>query len=146
MQVNELMTDRVVTIDADNSLKQAASRMYHYSVGSIVVLNDGELTGILTQSDVMEAGAATDEPFSRLPVTKVMTTPVVTVKPTMSVQAALDVMKDKDVKHLPVTADGELHGMLTSSDIVYRHEELIHEVEALRETRPATDPEQDLDD
>ncbi len=146
MQVSELMTERVVTIDVDNTLQLAADRMLHYGVGSIIVLRDERPTGIITQSDAVAAGARSDEPFGRLPVERVMTDPVVTVRPTATVREAVEVMADNTVKHLPVAADGVLCGIVTSSDIVYNHEELRHEVEAIHEREPVADAEPASDD
>jgi signal-transduction protein with cAMP-binding, CBS, and nucleotidyltransferase domain len=143
MQVSELMTERVVTIDVDNTLQLAANRMLHYGVGSIIVLRDETPTGIITRSDAVEAGARFDEPFSRLSVERVMTDPVVTVRPSATVREAVEVMADSTVKHLPVAADGVLCGIVTSSDIVYNHEELVTEVEAIRERDSVADADRE---
>ncbi|WP_135851956.1 CBS domain-containing protein [Halorussus salinus] len=146
MQVSELMTERVVTIDVENTLQLAANRMLHYGVGSIIVLRDERPTGIITRSDAVAAGARSDEPFSRLSVERVMTDPVVTVQPTATVSEAVEVMTDNTVKHLPVAADGVLCGIVTSSDIVYNHEELRHQIEAIHEREPAADAERESDE
>jgi len=133
MEVNELMTETVVTIDIGESLRQAASRMLHHDVGSIIVTSDGSPTGLITKSDVVEAGVVTDVPFSQLPLAKVMSHPVVTVLPTATVLEAVELMDDNGVKHLPVATDTDLCGIVTSSDIVHHHEELLNEVEALEQ-------------
>jgi len=146
MQVHESMTERVIAIEANSTLRQAAKRMIRYGVGSIIAVRNGKPSGIVTHTDVVEAGAATDEPFSHLPLEKVMTHPVVTVRPTATVRNAIEVMEENEIKHLPVTADGNLHGIITSSDIVSCHDELRSEVEALRETPPATATEQESAD
>lgn len=143
MQVSELMTDRLIAIEIDNTLQQATKRMVRYGVGSIIVVENGKPAGIITQTDIMEAGVATDQSFSHLSVEKVMTNPVVTVQPTATVHNAVEMMDENGVKHLPVADTDDLYGMLTSSDIVAHHEELVSEFEALRETPPATTPEQD---
>ncbi|WP_128477572.1 CBS domain-containing protein [Halorussus pelagicus] len=146
MKVSDVMTERVVTIDIDNTLRLAANRMLHYGVGSVIVLRDETPTGIITRSDAVEAGARSDEPFSRLPVERVMTDPVVTVRPTATVSEAVEVMADNTVKHLPVAADGVLCGIVTSTDIVYNHEELIHEVKAIQERETVADDEGESED
>jgi CBS domain-containing protein len=122
MQVSELMIDQVIAINVDKTLQQAAKRMIRYGVGSIVVVEKGEPAGIITRTDIMEAGVATDEPFSRLPVETVMTNPVVTVRPTATVRNAIEVMEENGVKHLPVADTDDLHGIIASSDIVAHHE------------------------
>ncbi|WP_276300264.1 CBS domain-containing protein [Halorussus lipolyticus] len=137
MQVSELMTPSVIAISETETIREASKRMIRYGVGSIIVVAEGNPVGIVTQTDVMEAGAATDKPFSKLPVKKVMTSPVVTVRPTATVREAVELMEEHGVKHLPV-ADGELHGMVTTSDVVMHHEELVTEFEALRESPPTS--------
>lgn len=137
MQVSELMTPSVIAISDAETIRAASKRMIRYGVGSIIVVAEGNPVGIVTQTDVMEAGAATDEPFSKLPVQKVMTSPVVTVRPTATVREAVELMEEHGVKHLPV-ADGELRGMVTTSDVVMHHEELVTEFEALRESPPTS--------
>src|SRR6056297_1052900 len=118
MQVQDLMTEQVIAIRHDATLRQAASRMLDYDVGSIVVVQEGSPVGLVTQSDVMEAGVVTSDPFDRIPVTDVMSHPVVTVDPTTTVREAVELMDEHDVKHLPVDTETDLHGIVTSSDVV----------------------------
>lgn len=132
MQVRELMTEQVVAIDVKATLWQAAGRMLSANVGSIIVVDDGSPIGLVTKSDVLEAGVVAEKPFRRVPLANVMSRPVVTVRPTATVQDAVELMDDHAVKHLPVATDAELHGIITSSDIVYHHDELLSEVEALQ--------------
>lgn len=132
MQVAELMTEQVIVIDVGATLRQAAGRMLHAGVGSIIVVEDRSPIGLVTKSDVLEAGVVTRKPFSRISLPDVMSHPVVTVRPTATVEEAVELMDDHDVKHLPVATDADLHGIVTSSDVVYHHDELLSEVESLR--------------
>jgi len=131
MQVQQLMTEEVIAIRYDATLKQAASRMLDYGVGSIVVVQEGSPVGLVTQSDVLEAGVVTDKSFSQVPVKNVMSHPVVTIDPTATVREAVELMDEHRVKHLPVDTEADLHGIVTSSDIVRNHDELVGEVEAI---------------
>lgn len=131
MQVRELMSEQVIAIKIDATLKQAASRMLDHGVGSIVVVQEGTPVGLLTQSDVLESGVVTDEPFSRIPVKDVMSHPVVTVDPTTTVREAVDLMDEHGIKHLPVDTETDLHGIITTSDIVRNHGDLVDDASLL---------------
>jgi len=149
MQVKDLMTEQVIVIRHDATLKQAASRMLDYDVGSIVVVQEDVPVGLLTQSDVLEAGVVTDDPFDRVAVTDVMSHPVVTVDPTTTVREAVELMDEHGVKHLPVDTETDLHGMVTSSDVVRNHGELVDEVKAIErraDDHRGTDAHEALDD
>ncbi len=143
------MTERVIAIEHDATLRQAASRMLDYDVGSIVVVQAGSPVGLVTQSDVLEAGVVTDEPFDRVAVTDVMSHPVVTVDPTTTVERAVELMDEHGVKHLPVDTEADLHGMVTSSDVVRNHGELVEEVRAIErqaDDHRGTEAHRELDD
>jgi signal-transduction protein with cAMP-binding, CBS, and nucleotidyltransferase domain len=66
MHVHELMTTTVVTAPADSPLERAVERMLAERVGSVVVTRDGDPAGIVTETDAMHAGAATDRPFAEI--------------------------------------------------------------------------------
>ena len=110
--VHGAMTDDAVTVAPDCSLPEAAGHLRDPDVPALVVRDDpGGVTGIVTESDVVAAVA--EEGFS-LPVEAVMSTPVVTVPPTMPVGLAADRMRKAGIAVLPVVDDQETyHGVVT---------------------------------
>jgi CBS domain-containing protein len=117
MRVSELMQPEVWQTDPQESLTDAAQRMRDHGVGSLAVLDDEELVGILTERDLLWAmadGAAAN-------VTRVstyMSSPAVVVAPETDVVEAGRLMVKWDVRHLPVVAVGQLRGMISARDLL----------------------------
>ncbi|WP_232686427.1 CBS domain-containing protein [Halobacterium zhouii] len=127
MRVEDVMTDVVVTVDADASLRTAAGRMVEERVGSLVVTADGDPAGILTETDFVSAGYEHDRPFSEVPVHAAMSRPLVTVGPAETVRAAARTMRDRGVKKLPVADELDLVGVVTTTDLVAVQDDLARE-------------------
>ncbi|MEZ3144247.1 CBS domain-containing protein [Halobaculum sp. MBLA0143] len=141
MQVRDLMTEAVVTCPADASLETAAEEMIERRVGSVIVTDDGDPTGILTETDAMHAGAVTDRPFAGIELREVASSPLHTVGPRTTVRSAVDRMQSLDVKKLPVVRQLELVGVLTLTDVVYGYSDIVREAQdaATLERRWETD-------
>jgi len=141
MLVRELMTTDLVTAPAETTMQQAAKRMLSARVGSIIITTDGTPTGIVTESDALTVGYAADKPFSEVPVQAAMSHPLVTIEPTATVRTATNRMVDDEVKKLPVMSDLELHGILTMTDIVRSHSDLVNEARQIEQGRGLHDPD-----
>lgn len=132
MLVEAVMSTDLVTCAAEDTLRTAAEQMLREGVGSVIVVNDGDPAGILTETDLMQSGYATDEPFSAIPVTNAMSTPLVTIAEDDTLRKATDRMESECIKKLPVERDLELVGMVTLTDIAYHLSDIkneIHEIE-----------------
>ena len=117
MTVGELATGDVVTAEPTDTLRDAAKRMDAAGVGSVVVLDDGALVGILTERDLLRSVAASEAPDTT-PVQQRMTSPVVTVGPDWEVYEAAAEMGDHRIRHLVVTEDGRVVGILSVRDVL----------------------------
>jgi CBS domain-containing protein len=92
--------------------------MLEERIGGVIVTRDGAPIGIVTESDVLRAGVATDRPLSTLPVARVMSHPIERVAPGSTVTAAARTMRERGIKRLLV-ADGLTPiGIVTLSDLV----------------------------
>ncbi|WP_135667706.1 CBS domain-containing protein [Halorhabdus rudnickae] len=121
MLVEDLMSTDVVTVGSAASLREAVGQLLEYGVGSVVVLSDeGNPVGIVTESDALRAGYTTERPFAEIPVSKLAHHPVVTTQPSTTIQSVATKMGDNDVKKVPVMDGLELVGIITLTDIV-RH-------------------------
>ena len=87
MQVRNLMRSPVVSVGPDQSLQSAAQVMREHGIGSVVVEQDGQVVGILTERDVMHAAAEVGD-VGQARVADHMTAPVVTASPTPTTGAA----------------------------------------------------------
>lgn len=135
MLVEDIMTTDVVTIDADASLQGAVVSMLRAGVGSVIVERDGVPSGICTETDALLAAAKTERPLADIPVTKAMTADLVTGTTDMTVRRVIRTMQEHGIKKLPITADFEVVGIVTMTDVVYHHQELIGEAHRLESDR-----------
>ena len=117
MQVKELYRAVVVTVDAGESLANAAGRMISHGIGSLAVLDDGRLAGILTERDLTRAIAGSANMVTT-PVGDFVSAAPASAAPDEDAQEVADRMLELGVRHLPVVADGEVVGMLSIRDLL----------------------------
>ena len=115
--IGRLMSTDLVTVAADATAAEAAARMRDAGVGSVVVVDDdGRLEGLLTGWDFVRL-VRENEPHDETVVETCMTTDVVTVSETDSLEDLADIVGD-DYSHLPVTdEDGVVVGMVSTTDL-----------------------------
>jgi CBS domain-containing protein len=130
MLVEEVMTSDVATVDVEASLREAVGVMLRRGVGSVVVVTGSppRKTGIVTDTDVKRAAYESDAALSSLAVGEWMSSPLVTVRPDVSLSTAVETMSSEGVKHLVVTEKMELVGVVTASDVASAHDEVVSEV------------------
>ena len=116
MQVKDVMTQAAVTESREDSLRMAAERMWRQQTGSLLVTEDGQLTGIITERDLLRAVALGADP-DKTSVDEAMTAEVYTVPPDMQLQDAARVMAARWIRHLPVVQDGQLMGVVSMRDV-----------------------------
>jgi len=116
VQVRDVMTQATVTESKQDSLRLAAERMWRQQTGSLLVTEGGQLTGIITERDLLRAVALGADP-DKTSVDDAMTTEVYTVQPDMQLQDAARVMAARWIRHLPVVQDGQLLGVVSMRDV-----------------------------
>jgi CBS domain-containing protein len=116
VKVSEIMTPAAVTDRPDDTLAEAARKMWEQQTGSLVVTDGDELIGIVTERDILKA-AATGVPLESTRVSDAMTKEVVTAHPGMSLREAAGIMTDRWIRHLPVLDRGALVGILSQRDL-----------------------------
>jgi CBS domain-containing protein len=116
VQVRDVMTQATVTETASDTLRAAAERMWRQQTGSVLICEQGRITGIITERDLMRAVALGADPETGT-VDEVMTTEVFTVPPDMPLHEAAREMAARWIRHLPVVQDGELLGVISMRDI-----------------------------
>lgn len=115
MKISEVMTEAAVTDRPDDSLEQAARKMWDQQTGSLLVLEGEDLVGIITERDVLRA-VATGSPLDT-PVSEVMSKDLLTVEPGTSLREAAAIMTERWVRHLPVLEGGRLVGIVSQRDL-----------------------------
>ena len=132
MKVSEIMTKATVTDAAQDSLAEAAARMWNAQTGSLLVMEGEHLLGILTERDVLRAIAHGMDPL-QVPVKDLMRTDVITVGPQTTLKEAAKLMATKWIRHLPVMEGSKVVGILSQRDLTGVLAEALHEPEALHQ-------------
>jgi CBS domain-containing protein len=91
-------------------------------VGSLIVIDQNRLVGIITERDLIEK--TIDKDINTALVKDIMTSNVITISPLDTLEKALNVMKKNKVKKLPVLSSSKLKGIITVTDIAYARPEL----------------------
>ena len=115
--VKDVMTGNVRTISAKATLKDAASAMAKWKIGSLVVADGRKPVGIITEGDISKAVARGVDP-AKTPVSIQKKKRLVTVEPGERIEVAAKTMAAAGVKKLPVMEGEVLVGILTQTDIV----------------------------
>jgi CBS domain-containing protein len=127
--VSDFMTRKVKTIMENETMRQACKLMYQDNIGSIVILKDTDdqdatstkkeiAMGMVTERDIARMVGFSAKFFADMPVSEVMTKPLITINPNTSVKDAVSLMEQKDIRRLPVIDDkGQMVGIITAKDI-----------------------------
>lgn len=115
--VREVMTRTVTTVRTDASVVEAAQLMRAQDIGDVLVTEDGQLVGLLTDRDItLHAVADGYDPLA-VDCRSVCTADPVTVGPDEDVRAAGEVMRANALRRLPVTENGRPLGLVSLSDL-----------------------------
>jgi CBS domain-containing protein len=108
----------VLTISPSATVFEAALLMNEHKIGSLLVLEDGRLAGIITERDILQRVVAQRRDPGELPVQEVMTAELVCGQPHTTVDEARGVMKNRRIRHMPIVDDSErLLGMISIGDL-----------------------------
>jgi CBS domain-containing protein len=129
----EIMTRNVQTANLEMNLQEVAALMRDGDMGSLPVVADGKLVGIVTDRDIVVRAVAENKVFSTK-IGEVMTTEIFSVKPDDFVFEAIRLMGDKQVRRIPVVNEnGELSGIISMADIALEMEDEREIAETLEE-------------
>jgi len=119
MKIESLMTRDIRTVRPDDSLNEAARRMWEGDCGSLPVVDgEGHLVGMITDRDICMGAYTRGARLGELSVSGSMASHVVTCQPSSTVTAAVELMTRHKVRRLPVVTDtGELKGVVGLTDL-----------------------------
>lgn len=133
IRCRDIMTSSVKTATREHSLKDVAALMRDGDMGSVPVVEDGKLVGIVTDRDIVVRSIA-DGKDAASSVADAMTTDIFSVKPDDFVFEAIRLMGDKQVRRVPVVDnDGNLAGIISIADIALEMEDEREIAETLEE-------------
>ena len=108
----------IFSIEAEDPVLEAIQQMAEHGVGALLVMKGSELAGIVSERDYARKVILMGRSSSETPVWQIMSSPVLTVTPEMSVQQCMQLMTDRRVRHLPVLDNGTVTGVLSIGDLV----------------------------
>ena len=109
----------VISIAPDASVFDAIKVMADESIGSLVVMDEnGKLAGIVTERDYARKVIVMGRSSKDTPVAEIMTTDVLTAASDHTVNACMEIMTERKIRHLPVVEDGRVIAMISIGDLV----------------------------
>lgn len=117
-KIGDIMTrSLIVYTKPERHVNQGIETMVHRGIGSILIL-DGKDWGIVTRKDIVKKVLAKGKDPAKVTCKEIMTKPIITIDRNATINDALKVMVDKDVRRLGVTEDGNLVGLVSNRDIL----------------------------
>jgi len=133
MRCSEIMTRDVRTATREMTLRDVAVMMRDGDMGSVPVVEDGRLVGIVTDRDIVVRCVA-DGRDTSTPVSEAMTTEIFSIKPENFAFEAVRLMGDKQVRRVAVVSeDGQLAGIISMADVALETEDELEIAETLEE-------------
>jgi CBS domain-containing protein len=120
--VEQIMTRDPRTVNADDPIVEAARIMRDSDIGDVIVLQGGEVGGILIDRDIVVRGVADGRDGESTSVSDVCTTGIEAIEPSASVDDALSRMREADIRRLPVVQDGQPVGIISLGDLAVERE------------------------
>jgi len=108
----------IFSVEPDAPVLEAVRAMAAHQVGALLVMQGEALRGIVSERDYARKVILKGRASADTPVRDIMTAEVLTVTPETSVQACMQLMTDKRVRHLPVVDGGRVIGMISIGDLV----------------------------
>ena len=113
-----LKGDAVWSVTPETSVVDALHQLSEKDIGTLLVLKDDQIAGIISERDVVRKIAETEDFLLENPVSAYMTAEVITISPTQTIEDCMTLMTEKRIRHLPVVEDGKLVGMISIGDVV----------------------------
>jgi signal-transduction protein with cAMP-binding, CBS, and nucleotidyltransferase domain len=134
-KVSEILGDkggRVLSIEASASVFEAVQEMVEANVGSLLVTDDGDIVGIVTERDYLRRVTLEGRTDRDTAVGEIMTAPLVVVTPETGIDECMAVMTDRRIRHLPVVEGGDVVGVVSIGDLVkFRSKQQSFEIQYL---------------
>jgi len=115
--VNQVMSKNVLTLDKSTSLQEAAENMKKLNVGCVIVTENNNPIGIITERDFVTKIVAEGRPLFT-EIQEVMSSPLITIDSEETIWEASELMKEKSIHKLPVKENEQIAGIVTTTDIV----------------------------
>ena len=115
--VKDIMAKALISVNPATTALQIAKMMEQGGIGAVLVKENDNLVGIITDRDFATKIAANNLPFDT-PVGKIMSSPLITINHDEPISTAAEMMTSKKIRKLAVSENGTIVGLVTSTDLV----------------------------
>jgi CBS domain-containing protein len=115
--LREIMTQKPVTLETRDTVTAAARSMRDGNIGDVVVLESGQVQGILTDRDIVVRALAEGRDPARTSVGDICSRELTTLSPTDTIEDAVKIMRGKAIRRLPVVEGGRPVGIVSLGDL-----------------------------
>lgn len=130
MLVKDVMNKNVVVAKPTVTLREASKVMGEMNMGSLVIMEDEKIVGIVTSTDILKAIGDGKDP-DKTTAQDIMSREIITIQADEEVCKAVEIMVKHKIKRLPVMMNDKLVGIITVSDIAIIEPKIIREFAAL---------------
>ena len=120
--VRDVMSEDLKSVEPGTSVADAAKQMKESDIGAILVIDDDELRGLLTDRDIVVKVVAEGRDPDDVEVGDLVSDELETLEPDASLDDALRAMSEHKVRRLPVVEDGKPVGIVTLGDVAVERE------------------------
>lgn len=117
MLVEEIMTTSLIKIDCNKSVFDACKEYSKHRVSCLVATDKNIIVGIVTEKDIIERVVLLNRDAKNTKISEIMTSNIKTVHALAPIEKAAKIMKDSNIKKLPVILNNEIVGILTETDL-----------------------------
>lgn len=123
MNVADIMSSPVYIINTDEPVSRARKLMLRHRIGTLPVLDEGKMVGIVTKSDISNRLSQAEplwrrRPIDQIPIKMLMTETVITIYPEASITQAATLMLENEIHNVPVVKNGNIVGIITRTDLM----------------------------
>lgn len=120
--VSEMLRDKgsdIWSVAPETSVFDALCLMAKQEIGAVLVLDNGKLAGIMSERDYARKVALRGKFSKDIPVHEIMSTGVISIAPTESIETCMALMQKNKIRHLPVAENDTLLGLISIGDVVH---------------------------
>jgi CBS-domain-containing membrane protein len=140
LKVEDVMVDKVVTIDASKNARDAVNLMNKHEIGCLVVTMKSKPVGIVTERDFLKRILAKSKNPEAVKIREIMSAPLRTAEPDMDVEDVTKFMFRMNIKKLPVIQGRKLIGLVTFTDLVRFQPQIVKILKKISELGPPPRP------
>ena len=118
-KIEDLMSEGIYSIDSKKSVQEGAEEMARHKIGSLLVCQEEDYVGIVTEVDIIRKVVAKQKRSVDIMMGEIMAAPLITIDAKQSIVEANDLMESKQLRHLPVRRAGEIVGIVSVRDLLH---------------------------